>query len=361
MDINKVKSSLKKKTAKKELKLLSTGSTLINLACSGKPDGGFPCGGYVFLVGDSMSGKTWLSLTCLAEASINPAFKDYRFIYDNVERGAMMDFKKYFGEEMAKRIEPPAVDKEGNPMYSAFAEEFYFNVDDALEDGRPFIYIEDSMDSLDTFADDDKFDEWKDAFHKGKETKGSFGMSKAKLNSISLRSVVGRLERSNSILIVISQTRDNVDPRNPFQTKTRSGGRALRFYAALEIWSSVKGSIKKLYKGKDRKVGANIKVNVVKSRLTGKEGDVTVPIYYSFGIDNTGSCVDWLIEEGVWKKTKSGVIEATGIGPTLSLKREKLIRHIEENDLCSDLNELVEQEWNEVEKAIAIERKSRYE
>ena len=53
---------------------LSTGSALLNLACSGNPSVGFPCGFYYLLVGDSQAGKTFITMSALAEASINPKF-----------------------------------------------------------------------------------------------------------------------------------------------------------------------------------------------------------------------------------------------------------------------------------------------
>ena len=54
--------------------LLKTGSTVLDLAISGRRAGGIPKGKYVWMVGDSSSGKTFLMLTCLAEASINKGF-----------------------------------------------------------------------------------------------------------------------------------------------------------------------------------------------------------------------------------------------------------------------------------------------
>ena len=94
-DIKKALLTKRKKEVLTAKDFLSTGSTLLNLACTGFPNRGFVKGRYYFIVGDSTSGKTWLSLTCLAEASINPNFKDYRFIYDNAEDGALMDITRF--------------------------------------------------------------------------------------------------------------------------------------------------------------------------------------------------------------------------------------------------------------------------
>jgi len=335
---------------------LSTGSTLLNLACSGRPDGGFIKGNYYFLVGDSASGKTFLSLTCLAEASINKNFDNYRFIYDNSEGGALMDIRKFFGTKVMERLEPPKVDENGLPCYSSTIEEFYFNVDDAIERGEPFIYILDSMDSLSSADEISKFEETKEAYEKGKEAAGSYGDGKAKKNSANLRRLLTPLRKSGSILMIINQTRDNLG--FGFEKKTRSGGHALRFYACLEMWSSIKEKISKNIKGAARQLGILCKVQIKKNRLTGRERSVTIPIYHSYGIDDIGSCVDYLVEEKHWEQ-KAGTINA----PEFEFKgtRDKLIKHIEENQMEKDLRMIVGDFWNEIEEACKVKRKTRYE
>ena len=98
---------------------LSSGSTLLNLACTDHPDFAFMKGGYYYLVGDSMSGKTWTSLTCFAEACLNPAFKNYQLIFDDVEGGAKMDVEYYFGKEVARRMKlnSPPPSKASTPRW----------------------------------------------------------------------------------------------------------------------------------------------------------------------------------------------------------------------------------------------------
>lgn len=349
----------KKKSKKISIKnFLSTGSTLLNLACSGRVMGGFAKGKYYFLVGDSTSGKTFLSLTCLAEASINPNFKNYRFIYDNAEDGALMDIERFFGSGVADTMEPPAIRENGGAIYSTTIEEFYYHFDDAVKEGKPFIYILDSMDSLSSDEDEKQFYDEKKAYRKSKETTGSYGTSKSKKNSANLRKTLKHLNNTNSILIIISQTRDKIGFGSMFNKKTRSGGHALKFYATIEIWSSVIKKIKKKVKGKDRQIGVNIKIKCEKNRITGQEHTIEIPIYHSFGIDDIGSCVDYLIDEGHWKKSKSSIVASdfdfTGT-------RDKLIAHIEENEYEKDLRELVGEVWKEIEKACAVKRKFRYD
>ena len=352
MKTDDVKKMLRQKR-KKEQQLtakdfLSTGSTLLNLACTGFPERGFAKGHYYFIVGDSISGKTWLSLTCLAEAAMNRNFDGYRFIYDNAEDGALMDIGRFFGKQVAKRMELRC---------SSIIEEFYFHVDDAVKEGKPFIYVLDSMDSLSSEPETDKFEQTKEAYREGKEAKGSYGDGKAKINSANIRRILTPLKKSGSILIIINQTRDNPAARMFQSKKTRSGGHALHFYACLEMWSSVAGRIEKTVKGKKRQLGVESKIKVKKNRITGRERTVTVPIYHSFGIDDVGSCVDYLLDEKYW--TKGDEIKAKGLG--IKGSRKKIIRLIEKQSLEKDLHELVGDVWNEIEEACVINRKKRYE
>lgn len=341
------------KPLKKEY--VSTGSTLLNLACSDNPFNGFAKGHYYFLVGDSASGKTFLSLTCLAEAARNPSFKDYRFIYDNAEDGALMDIEKFFGKKVAEKLEAPSYEN-NLPVYSSTIEEFYYHIDDAIKANKPFIYILDSMDALSSIEEANKFEEQKQAFKKGKEAAGSYTDGKAKKNSANLRRAVAALKKTGSILIIINQTRDNVTGIG-FEKKTRSGGRALRFYACLELWSSIKEKISKIINGKNRQLGIRCQIQLKKNRLTGKERTVIIPIYHSYGIDDIGSCVDFLLDENHWEENK-GIINANEF--KVQEKRDKLIKYIETNNLEKDLQVIVGEVWNKIEQQCEIKRKLRY-
>jgi RecA/RadA recombinase len=354
------------KASENGLVYLPTGLTLLNLACSGRPDGGFSCGRFYYLVGDSRSGKTFLSLTCLAEAARHPAFKSYRFIFDNAEDGALMDFPAFFGTEATKRIEAPG--KKG--QHSSTVEAFYFHLDDAARAGRPFIYILDSMDALYPEADEKKFRQHKQAHarkqrqedgeEKSKEPAGSYGVAKAKLNSSHLRLARNMVQETGSILIVISQTRDNLG--FGFKPKTRGGGHALTFYATEELWFSVVGKIKKTVRGKDRTVGDTLKIRVEKNRQTGREASVEVPFYPAFGFDDLGSCVNYLLLEKHWSKAEKGSkITAPEFG--FEGTAETLIRKLEAEGKADELRQLVARVWAEVEEEsrATVVRQPRYQ
>lgn len=348
---------------KKPKRFLPTGSTLLNMACSDRPNGGYPVGKYILKVGDSESGKTWLSLTSMAEACQREAFKDYRLIFDDPEDGAMMDKAKFFGKELAKRIEPPSGTRK-KPGVSETAEQFYFHLDDAFNYGQPFIYLLDSENSLTTDADIKKFKSHKAAAEAGEDDAGSFGVTKAKLHSRNLGRVRSRLAQHGCILIILSQTRDRIGFGAQFDPKTRSGGRALKFWADLELWLSIRSNITKTIMGKKRQLGIQSLIKIKKNRINGKKREVVVPIYNTFGVDDVGSMVDYLCEEGAWSanKAKSGDwsgIEAPQFGKK-PFSREKLIQHIESVNGEKELQSAVVDCWNEIEAACTVQRKARY-
>lgn len=343
--------------------LLGSGSTLVNLAGSGDPRGCFAKGGYYLYIGDSSSGKTVLALSCLAEAALDPEFDNYRLIYDNTEAGARMDLRKFFGSKTVDRLEPPRI-VDGEPVYSRYAEQFYYHVDDAIEfakkNDKPFIYVEDSLEALDTRYAEKKFAAKKVEDRGGKESKGDFGDGKAGVNSRYIRNINAGLVETGSILIIIGQTRDNINAGMFEPQQTYAGGRALKFYANFEIWTSIAKRLKRTVRGKDRQIGINARVAIKKNRQTGKEWTVEVPMYWSYGIDDIGGCVDWLVSEKRWKKNKAGMIAVDGLGPEFVGRREQVVRHIEQGDLYDDLIDLVTEVWREIEVACVVERQPRY-
>jgi RecA/RadA recombinase len=377
--LREVKAALLEKQKKEthvEEDYLSTSSTLFNLALTGNPFRGFKKGEYYFIVGDSNSGKTFVSMSCMAEASINPAFDNYRFICDFPEGGALMNLRKFFGRRVVERIEPPAKDKNGNPVHSQTIEDFYDNLDDNLDTGS-ILQVLDSENALSSQDEQAKFKKNKSirrkaaAKQRGETTaaegdddtdekqKGSYGDGKAKKHSQLLRQLLlTRLRETQSIFIIISQTRDRIGIGGMFNPKTRSGGRALKFYAAAEIWTSPAKKIYKSVRGKPRQVGVIVKIAIEKNRLTGKEWSIEIPIYWSYGIDDLGSCVDFLTTEKHWKNVK-GRIEA----PEFDFKgyKDQLIQKIQEDGRERKLRIIVGKVWREIEQACTLKRKPRYD
>lgn len=339
---------------------LSTGSTMLNLACTDHPRWGFIKGGYYFFWGDTQSGKTWLTLTCLAEAQLNPAFRDHEIHFINVEGGALMDIEFYFGRKVAFKL------KEHTPDT---IQAFYRLMHDILVVRKTkSIIILDSENALDNLASRKKFKENKAAAEAGEKEKGSYGDGKAKYHSENIRWVLSAVRRTGSILIIIGQSRDNINAFGHADRKTRSGGKSLSFYANLEMQSSVGRSIKKDIRGKMREVGSNVIVEVRKNRVTGKIGkarSAVIPIHHGHGIDDVGSMVDFLVSEGHFKeaspdekKRKRWTVPEVDFTGT----RTGIIRFVEENSAEEVLQDMAAKVWKEIEdECLLVNRKRKYE
>lgn len=348
---------------------LSTGSTVLNLACTGRINGGFVKGKVYRYIGASGSGKTFLTLTCFAEASLNKNFKGYRYIHDNVEDGSLMDLEAFFGKSVSDKIEAPNYSGDV-ALFSETAEDFYNNVEKAIDKGIPFIYVLDSTDALDSDSSRKKDKKNANAAAKGAEQKGSYGDGKAKINSSRLRRLIPGLRKTGSILIMISQTRDNIGFNAMFNPEVVSGGRSLKFYATLEMWMSVMGSLKRKVGEKDRKIGMISKIEVKKNRVTGRDWTVYVPIYHSVGIDDLGGCIDFLVEEGHWKKKnksdddgkRKDANKGSLIAPEFDHEgtKEKLIQMIEDGEREQELKILVKEVFNNILDGCEVRRKVKY-
>lgn len=335
--------------------MLTTGSTLLNLACSDDPNGGLSTGKVHLFVGDAAAGKTFLAISILAEASRNPAFAEYDLVYDNVEDGCQFDLDRLFGKSLRPRLQSPRRHPDGSARYSETLEEFYYGLDERLTSGKPVIYVLDSMDGLISVAEEDHFQKSKRAHHEGKEAPGTYGMSKAKQNSALLRRTITPLRDTNSVLIILAQTRADLS-YGP-QTKTRAGGHSLSFYATVEIWASVKGVITKTIAGKKRPIGTKTLWRIRKNRMTGRGGEIGFDIYPSYGIDDLGGSIDFLVDEGWWS-LRGRSIDANELG---TFTRDKLIAKIEKEKLQGQVSIEVAKCWKTIREGESLGRPGRYD
>lgn len=336
---------------------IPTGSTLLNLALSNRHDGGWQLGKFSNLIGDSSSGKTLLALTAFAEMARSARFNEYRLIYDDAEAANEFDLTRLFGQSTAERIEPPARDGEGEPLHSNTIQDFQCNLEAALEDGRHFLYVLDSFDALTSEEEVGRMAAQRKARNEGKETSGTYGMEKAKAASQLFRMVKARLKGTASVLIVISQTRDNIDPMS-FTKKTRSGGRALDFYATHILWTAVGGQLSKTVAGKPHPVGVRSLVRVSKNKLTGRLSKIELPLLYDYGVDDHSSMLRYLVEYGKAEKAKGG--QMTVEGETGG--EAALLAKMDQNRLYTRrVRRRVAITWREVDEALKTDRRRKYE
>lgn len=317
------------------LTLIPTPSIPFNLECSGHVEGAFLIGKIVNLIGDSHAGKTLFALSIFAECSLLKRFDNYRFIYDDVESANEFDMAYLFGKKCANRIE---TDHQSDTF-----EEYSDSISRALDGDKPFISILDSSDALNTEAAIELDAANRAKREKGNQTDGSYGDGKAKLFSAFFKRIKKKLSDHGSVIIVISQTRDNIGFGAKFNPKVRSGGKALKFYSFHEIWLAME---KKEKKG-DRTYITNVQAKITKNKLTGRHGIAHFPILFDYGVDNITSCIDFMIREKSWKGDAKS-INTNGFYPPGNISKANLIKWIESGGFEEELADTCKETYDRV-------------
>ena len=341
-------------------KLIPSPSTTFNLECSGYVEGAFLEGTIVNLIGDSHSGKTLFALSTLAECAILKRFDEWDLHYDDVEAACEFDIPYLFGRATADRI----IQEHRSRTFEQFSDRVAF----LLDKGEPFIYVLDSFDALTTNAAIKHDLKNRKKREKGQEEDGSYGDGKPKLASEFFSLRTQDISDCKALIIIISQTRDNIGFGSQFNPKTRSGGRALKFYSFHEIWLACQA----VEKVKKRKVLTNVQAKITKNKLNGSHGEALFPVLFDYGVDDIAGCIKFLIEDGDWTGTKAS-INTKGFCPlekmTKQNKKKKtgvsytaLVDYIEQNDLEKELQSVCQGTFDDIIESIKPKgRKRKYQ
>lgn len=316
---------------------IRTGATLLNLAISGRRLGGWAGGRIVNVVGDKSSGKTLLAI----EASANFARQFPKGLIKYREAEAAFD--KPYAANLGMpidRIDFGNPEKPFDTVEEFFAELERF-ADRCIARRQPGLYILDSLDALSDKAE----------MERDLDT-SSYGTSKPKKMSELFRRLVRKLEAAKITLIVISQVRSKIGVSFGRST-TRSGGRALDFYASQILYLAHIGAIKATRHGITRVIGIRVRAKCDKNKLAAPFRECDFVISFGYGIDDVGASLDWL------KSVKS--LGLVGIKGKLGLKQfKKELARMDNYDYerqAERINKVVSRRWKEIEKTFAPARK----
>jgi RecA/RadA recombinase len=340
---------------------LPTGCALLNCCLSDRADGGWPAGRISNLVGDTDTAKSLLSWQSLAEAAQNPAFDDYELIF--IDRESAVDpagIGPMFGESLADRVKllsPLYEDKENQPPETV--EEFHYFLLDLFESRRPFICVLDSLDDLPSKDELEKTEECRTAHKKGKETTGSYQMSKQKYLKKMFREINPEIMKTENILIVVSQTIANIG--SMFSAKARAGGSGLDFSSRIIMWLSVLESDKE--PTTKEVIGKRIQCKISKNHITHKRRNVPFWVYDGLGVDDIKTSIDFLTKSLAWSKAGGWIIPEGlwGSGETQKFQTKELIKAIERDNLENEVARLVQKAWAKRENLLQPDRKRRYQ
>jgi recombination protein RecA len=146
--------------------------------------------------------------------------------------------------------------------------------------------------------------------------------------------------------MIISQIRDKLNVTFG-ETKTRSGGRALDFYASQIVWLAEIGKIKRVIDKIERVVGIDVRARVKKNKVGLPFREADYPILFGYGIDDLMADVAWLIEVGREELIKPLGMSKTGYKTRLNHLRDKGGQEVQ--DLRAALAKIVHEEWATIE------------
>lgn len=342
----------------KETTWLPTGSTLMDLVVGAGRGEGWDAGQVINLCAQSGGGKTAIVNETIANARHKYGPK-CKWVYDGTtESGNTFDTKALYGFDIIP--ENPAEVINSETIEEAFGNMMSFM--GKLKSDEFGIYALDSIDAVTSAEVEGQVEERLKAHESGKDyDKGSYGAAKCKfLSSVFMPTVAAEAAKHNCLIIIVSQLRDNIGGGLYAPKDKVSNGRALFYYSSAQVWLKTKKDIEK----GDRQIGTVLHVTTKKARGPNPYREAMFSFYYSYGIDNIGSNIDYLYdlrtpERGELKKSEAKAIDWDGT----VFDRQNLILHIEQNELQDELADRVRRKWNELEKEALselAERKSRF-
>ncbi|MCH5300700.1 MAG: recombinase RecA [Ruminococcus sp.] len=294
---------------------ISTGSLSLDIALG---IGGLPRGRIVEIYGPESSGKTTLSLHCIAEGQKNGgnvAFIDVEHALDPTYAAAL------------------GVDVDSLLVSQPDTGEDALEIAEALiRSGAIDVIVIDSVAALVPKA----------------EIEGEMGDSHvglhARLMSQALRKLAGAISKSNCVAIFINQLREKVGVvyGNPEVT---TGGRALKFYSSVRIDIRRSETIKL----NGEMIGSRTRAKVVKNKMAPPFREAEFDIMYGEGISRIGELLDLAVNADVVQK--SGAWFSYN-GTRLGQGRDKVKELLKENtELAKEIEDNVMANLDKIQKS----------
>lgn len=250
---------------------VSTGSSLLDLAISNRPNGGIPVGRITELTGLEASGKSLIGAHLLANTQKQGGLA----VYIDTENAMNEEFARAIGIDIKSLL---YIQLEAIEDIFEVIENIIMKIRESDND-RLVTIVVDSVAAATTKVEKEADFE-----------KDGWATSKAIIISKAMRKVTQLIGRQRICLVFTNQLRVRlgVSFGDPYTT---SGGKALGFHASCRLRLKAAGQIKAKVDGKEQVVGIKTKAQVVKNRMGPPLRTAEFQIFFDRGIDDYGS---WL-------------------------------------------------------------------
>ena len=250
---------------------VGTGSSMLDLAISNRPNGGFPVGRITEITGLEASGKSLLAAHALADTQKQGGLA----VYIDTENAVSREFLEAIGLDLNKMLYVPLDAIED--IFEAI-ESIIESVRKSNKDRLVTIVVDSVMGAstkIEQAADYDK-DGW--------------ATSKAIILSKGMRKITNLIGRQRIALLFTNQLRSRLGVAfgDPWTT---SGGKAIPFHSSVRLRLKSVGQIKVKKDGVDQTVGIKTRCQVIKNRMGPPLKTIDYDIYFESGIDDFGG---WL-------------------------------------------------------------------
>jgi len=312
---------------------ISTGSSMLDLAISNRPNGGLPVGRITEITGLEASGKSLLAGHMIANTQKMGGLA----VYIDTENAMNEDFLRAIGVDVTNML---YIQLEAVEDIFEVIEDIVVKVREAQNDRLVSIVV-DSVAAATTKVEQSADYE-----------KDGWATAKAIILSKAMRKITQLIGRQRVCLVFTNQLRQKLGVMfgDPWTT---SGGKALGFHASCRLRLKAVGQIKTKIEGKDQTIGIKTRAIVVKNRMGPPLRQAEFEIYFDSGIDNYGG---WL---QVMKDRK--LINLAGAWysytDTVTGKDHKFLSK-DFNDLMDNNKELKQQIYDSICNAVIMDYKT---
>jgi len=258
---------------------ISTGSSLLDLAISNRPNGGIPVGRITELTGLEASGKSLLAAHLLA----NTQEKDGLAVYIDTENAMNEDFLRAIGIDLEKML---YIQLEAIEDIFDVVENIITKVKESNKNKLVTIVV-DSVAAATT-----KVEQAADY------EKDGWATSKAIILSKAMRKITQMIGRERVALIFTNQLRVKLGVSFG-DIYTTSGGKAIGFHASCRLRLKAVGQIKAKINGFEQVIGIKTRAKIVKNRMGPPLREAEFHILFESGIDDYGSWLQVMKDYGL--------------------------------------------------------------